>query len=138
MKKSLKSLLNCLLSGFQKYHFWEQISNRCSGINKPRRDTCDTALKSWRSIFFDEKVFYPPQKFLPPFWTHNDKFMCQKSLKMFSASCVYSNETSITNLRIRILSKDLLPKISITIKSCGVDVLWKVRKIILSIEVSFE
>ena len=33
-------------------------------------DTSDTALKSWRSILFDEKVFYPPLFHMPKkmFW----------------------------------------------------------------------
>jgi len=42
----------------KNYSFGKQISNRCSGMTKPRRDTCDMALKSWRYILFDEKVFY--------------------------------------------------------------------------------
>ena len=56
------------------FHFWKpefnfknvQNSMKLLEITKPHRITCDTALESWRSIHFNEKVFYPPQKFFTP------------------------------------------------------------------------
>ena len=57
-----------------------QISKLISEITKPRRNTCDTALESWKSILFDEKFFKPLQKFLVPF------FAMTKQLDIFQKS----------------------------------------------------
>ena len=66
------------------FHFWKtaldfknvQNSMKVLKITKPRRITCDTALESWRSILFDEKVFCAPQKFFTPlFFTWVKKFL---------------------------------------------------------------
>ncbi len=45
---------------------WHQTLNRDIKITKCRAGTCDTALESWGSIFFDEKVFYHTQQFFTP------------------------------------------------------------------------
>ena len=67
--KTGSTFLCYFIKGFSycMFHFWKtvqdfqnfQTSNQFLKIIRPRRDTCDTALESWRSIFFDEKVFYP-------------------------------------------------------------------------------
>ena len=67
--KRLSDIKYLILSNFTSGHnlylffgiLW-QISKLISEITKPRRITCDTALKSWRSILFDEKVFSTWQK----------------------------------------------------------------------------
>ena len=55
--------------------FWIlwQISKLVSEIIEPRRITCDTALKSWRSIFSMQKFFTPLKIFYTPFF-HMPKF----------------------------------------------------------------
>ena len=63
------------------FHFWKtaldfknvQNSMKVLKITKPRRITCDTALESWRSIIFDEKVFYLPSTIFYPFFFHMSK-----------------------------------------------------------------
>ena len=57
---------------------------KLSEITKPRRITCDTALESWRSVLFDEKVFYPPQKFFTPFFAMSKKIWIFEKVAIFA------------------------------------------------------
>ena len=87
-------LYHILLSKIQDCHFenmkiHEISCLRCLSLRihkmKPWQAfrTSDTALESWRSIFFDEKVFYPPQKFFTPFFTPHASHVEKKSKTRF-------------------------------------------------------
>ena len=50
-------------------------------ITKARRDTCETALDSWKQILFDDQVFYPPffsHEYFLKFWKIQTFWSCGK------------------------------------------------------------